>query len=84
MSNDNVIELKKPDTIVDDPITSILRQGARKLLAQALETEIKIFISQYNDLTDLHYIVQIAMVWSDDNLYQFRIHGKRYGISLYV
>jgi transposase-like protein len=52
MSNDNVIELKKPDTFVDDPITDILRQGARKLLAQALETEIEIFISQYKDLTD--------------------------------
>jgi transposase-like protein len=52
MSNDNVIELKKPDTFFDDPITDILRQGARKLLAQALETEIEIFISQYKDLTD--------------------------------
>ncbi len=52
MNNDNVIELKKPDTFVDDPITDILRQGARKLLAQALETEIEIFISQYKDLTD--------------------------------
>jgi transposase-like protein len=52
MSNDNLIELKKPDTIIDDPITDILRQGARKLLAQALETEIEIFISQYKDLTD--------------------------------
>ncbi|MCP4744705.1 MAG: hypothetical protein GY874_00985, partial [Desulfobacteraceae bacterium] len=39
-------------TFVDDPITGILRQGARKLLAQALESEIKIFISQYRDLTD--------------------------------
>jgi putative transposase len=52
MSNDNVIELKKPDTIVNDPITDILRQGARKLLAQALETEVEIFINQYKDLTD--------------------------------
>jgi hypothetical protein len=47
MSNDNVIELKKPDAFVDDPITDILHQGARKLLAWALETEIDIFISQY-------------------------------------
>jgi transposase-like protein len=52
MSNDNVIELKKPDTFFDDPITDILRQGARKLLAQALETEIEIFINQYKELTD--------------------------------
>lgn len=52
MSNDNVIELKKPDTFVDDPITDILRQGAIKLLAHALETEIEIFINHYKDLTD--------------------------------
>ena len=37
MSEDNVIKLKKPDVFVDDPITDILRQGARKLLTQALE-----------------------------------------------
>jgi hypothetical protein len=32
-------------------------------------------------IADLHYIVQIAMGWSDDHLHQFRIHGKRYGIA---
>lgn len=52
MSNDNVIELKKPATFIEDPITDILRQGARRLLAQALETEIENFICQYKDLTD--------------------------------
>lgn len=31
-------------------------------------------------IADLHYIVQIAMGWSDDHLHQFRIHGKRYRI----
>ena len=46
MSKDNVIDLKKPEAFVDDPITDILRQGARKLLAQALETEIEIFSLQ--------------------------------------
>ena len=46
MSHDNVIELQKTTTFIDDPITQILRQGARKLLAQALETEIEVFINQ--------------------------------------
>ena len=32
-------------------------------------------------IADLHYIVQIAMGWFDDHLHQFRIHGKRYGIT---
>ena len=52
MSQNNVIELKKPEPFVDDPITEIIRQGARKLLAQALEAEIELFINQYADLRD--------------------------------
>jgi hypothetical protein len=32
-------------------------------------------------ISDLHYIFQIAMGWSDEHLHQFRIHGKRYGIA---
>jgi len=52
MSNDNVIELQKTTSFIDDPITEILRQGARKLLAQALETGIEVFINQYKYLKD--------------------------------
>jgi hypothetical protein len=36
MHKDNVIELKKLERFVDDPITEQLRKGARKLLAEAL------------------------------------------------
>jgi transposase-like protein len=52
MSQDNVIELKKPEPFIDDPISDILRNGARKLLAQALEAEIESFLSQYADFKD--------------------------------
>ena len=52
MSKDNVIEFKKPDPFVDDPITEVLRTGAKKLLAEALEIEIEDYISQYKDLRD--------------------------------
>jgi len=52
MTKDNVIDLKKPETFIDDPITGILRSGARKLLAQALEVEITSFLTQYADLSD--------------------------------
>lgn len=52
MAEDNVISLKKPESFVDDQITEILRNGARKLLAQALEAEIDQFTSQYKDLRD--------------------------------
>ena len=52
MTKDNVIDFKKPEPFIDDPITDILRQGARKLLTTALEAEIEAFVSMYNDLKD--------------------------------
>ena len=52
MAKDNVIDLKKPEPFVDDPITDILRQGARRLLSAALEAEIETFLSQYKDISD--------------------------------
>ena len=52
MSKDNVIAIKKPDTFVDDPISEILRQGARSLISQALEIELELYINQYKDLRD--------------------------------
>ncbi len=52
MADNNVIDLKKPEQFIDDPITDLLRKGARKLLAQALEAEIELFMIQYKDLTN--------------------------------
>jgi putative transposase len=52
MYKDNIIELKKPEQFVDDPITNVLRTGAKKLLAEALEVEIEDYISLYKDLKD--------------------------------
>jgi putative transposase len=52
MSKDTVIEFEKPEPFVDDPISDILRSGARRLLAEALEAEIEIFLSQYSDRKD--------------------------------
>ena len=52
MNQDNVIDLKNPEPFIDDPITAIIRQGARKLLARALEVEIELFTNQYADLKD--------------------------------
>jgi hypothetical protein len=36
MSDNSVIPLRQPETI-DDPLTAVLRNGARRLLAQAIE-----------------------------------------------
>ena len=52
MHKDNVIELKTPQRFVDDPISEVLRTGARKLLAEALEVEIEDYISKYKDRKD--------------------------------
>ena len=39
----NIITLRQPDDI-DDPLTNILRAGARQLLAQAVEIEVERFL----------------------------------------
>ena len=43
-SSSRVVSLRQPDTI-DDPLTSILRSGARRLLAQAIEAEADAFLA---------------------------------------
>jgi len=43
--NSNVVRLSHPDEI-DDPLTNILRSGARQLLAQAIELEAEAFLAE--------------------------------------
>ena len=43
-SNSTVVPLRQPDTI-DDPLTAVLRSGARRLLAQAIEAEADAFLA---------------------------------------
>lgn len=52
MGKDNLIALKKPEPFIDDPLTDLLRKGARTLLAEALEIEIELFLTQYKQLRD--------------------------------
>ena len=44
MKQNSVVELKKEEPFIEDPITDILRNGARQLLAQALEAEVEQFL----------------------------------------
>jgi putative transposase len=44
-----LVPLRQPDTI-DDPLTAILRSGARRLLAQAIEAEVEAFLADHADL----------------------------------
>src|SRR5215217_7565068 len=45
----NIVRLRQPDTI-DDPLTDILRVGARKLLAQAIEIEAEAYLASMREL----------------------------------
>jgi putative transposase len=44
MSINTVVSLRQPETI-DDPLTAVLRSGARRLLAQAIEAEAEAFLA---------------------------------------
>jgi len=50
VSKSNVVELKKPEGF-HDPVTELLKQGARQLLAQAIEAEVAAFLADYAQLT---------------------------------
>jgi putative transposase len=47
--NSNVFPLRQPGNI-DDPLTDILRSGARRLLAQAIEIEAQTFLESMKEL----------------------------------
>ena len=52
MTNANVFQLCQPGTFAD-PLTEILRNGARALLAQAVEAEVAVLLASHADkLTD--------------------------------
>jgi putative transposase len=47
--NSSVVRFRQPDEI-DDPLTSILRSGARQLLTQAVEMEAEVFLAAMKEL----------------------------------
>jgi putative transposase len=50
MPDDTVVALRQPGDF-SDPLTDILRHGARQLLAQAVEAEVTAFFAAHADLT---------------------------------
>lgn len=54
MSKDNLIGFKTPETreTLGDALSQLVRQGARQIIAQAVEAEITEFLSQYAELKD--------------------------------
>src|SRR5258708_24801914 len=47
-SSSTVVPLRQPDE-VEDPLTAVLRSGARRLLAQAIEAEAEMFLATMKD-----------------------------------
>jgi putative transposase len=50
MTENRVVSLR-PEGEIDDPLTEILRSGARRLIAQAVEAEIDAFVASHAALT---------------------------------
>ena len=53
MYEDTVVSFSHPDRVsIEDPLTAVLRSGARRLLAEAVEAEVEAFIAAHVDLLD--------------------------------
>ena len=52
MQQDTAIPFPHPQLSAEDPLTAILRQGAQRLLAQAIEAEVAVLLAQYANHRD--------------------------------
>ena len=53
MKEDSVVALPRPGTSVTaDPLLAVLREGARRMLTQAIEAEVEAFLAAHAELTD--------------------------------
>jgi transposase-like protein len=53
MEESNVVGLPRPGGLVeDDPLLGVLREGARRMLMQAIQAEVDVFVEGHADLVD--------------------------------
>ena len=52
MKETNVVAFRNPADFQEDPLTEILRSGARRLLAEAVEAEVGAFVEAHRSLVD--------------------------------
>ena len=53
MEEDTVVALPRPGaSVTDDPLLAVLREGARRMLTQAIEAEVEAFLAAHADLVD--------------------------------
>jgi putative transposase len=50
MNKSKVVALKTPREISENPLTELLRTGAKQLIAEAVEAELQVFLTQYAEL----------------------------------
>lgn len=60
MSKNKIITLKKPGEFSEDPLTELLRNGARQLISEAVEAELQDLLQQYAELKNDHGHRQIV------------------------
>ena len=53
MEEDTVVALPRPGSgVTDDPLLAVLREGARRMLTQAIEAEVEAFLATQAGLCD--------------------------------
>jgi putative transposase len=53
MEEDSVVALPRPGaSVTDDPLLAVLREGARRMLTQAIEAEVEAFLAAHATLVD--------------------------------
>src|SRR3954468_7986006 len=53
MEEDTVVALPRPGSgVMDDPLLGVLREGARRMLTQAIEAEVEAFLATHAGLVD--------------------------------
>lgn len=59
MSKDTVVEFQAPEAIAD-PLTELLRQGAKRLIQQAIESELEDLLTRYAEQRDAQGRLQVV------------------------
>ena len=59
----SIVRLRQPDAI-DDPLTALLRSGARQLLEQAVEAEVAAFLASMKRAMKSHAGVGRITTWN--------------------
>jgi putative transposase len=53
VQEDSVVALPRPGSgVADDPLLAVLREGARRMLMQAIEAEVEAFLASHAELSD--------------------------------